>query len=49
MFPAGLIGWAKSAYTDLDPDDQSMWWIPRLIGSGFIAMSLFWIKMIAFH
>jgi hypothetical protein len=49
MFPAGVIGWAKSAYKDLDPNDESMWWISRLVGSGLIAMSLFWATMIALH
>ena len=39
-FPPGLIGGAKAAHPELDPWDESMWWIPRLVGSGFIAISL---------
>jgi hypothetical protein len=40
MFPPGIIGWAKAAHPELDPWDESMWWIPRLVGSGFIAISI---------
>ena len=40
MFPPGIIGWAKAAHSELDPWDESMWWIPRLVGSGLIAISV---------
>jgi hypothetical protein len=40
MFPPGIIGWAKAAHPEVDPWDESMWWIPRLVDSGFIAISM---------
>lgn len=40
MFPPGIIGWARAAHSELDPWDESMWWIPRLVGSGLIAISI---------
>ena len=40
MFPPGIIMWARAAHTELDPWDESNWWIPRLVGSGFIALSI---------
>ena len=40
MFPPGIITWARAAHPELDPWDESMWWIPRLVGSGLIAISL---------
>jgi hypothetical protein len=40
MFPPGIIAWAKAAHSELDPWDESMWWIPRLVGSGLIAISI---------
>jgi hypothetical protein len=40
MFPPGIIMWARAAHPELDPWDASMSWIPRLVGSGFIAISI---------
>jgi hypothetical protein len=39
MFPPGIIAWAKAAHSELDPWDESMRWIPRLVGSALIAFS----------
>lgn len=46
MFPAGPVGWAKMAHKDLYPNDESLWWISRLVGTGLVAFSLFWAVMI---
>ena len=40
LFPAGPLGWAKAAYAELNPDDVTIWWLSRLIGSVFMALSL---------
>jgi hypothetical protein len=40
LFPQGVLGWAKAAHPDIDIDDRSLWWIPRLIGSMFVAVFL---------
>jgi hypothetical protein len=40
MFPPGIIMWARATHPELDPWDESMWWIPRVVGSGFIAISI---------
>ena len=39
LYPAGMLGWAKTAYPEIDPSDQSLWWLPRLIGACFLAGS----------
>lgn len=46
-FPPGIIMWARAAHSELNPWDKSMWWIPRLVGSGLIAISIV-IAWIAF-
>lgn len=48
MFPPGIIMWARAAHPELDPWDESMWWIPRLLGSGLIAISVViaWILLL---
>lgn len=38
LYPPGILGWVQ--HRGLDPSDESFWWVPRLIGSVFIAMSL---------
>ena len=40
IFPQGILGWAKTARPEIDPEDESLWWVPRGIGIGFIVMSL---------
>ena len=39
LFPPGMLSWAKAAHPELDPSDESLWWISRLIGSFFIVFS----------
>ena len=41
LFPPGILGWAKAAHRELDPLDESLWWIPRVIGVAFIVFSVF--------
>jgi len=40
FYPAGLIGWAKTAHPSLDVEDRSLWWIPRFIGGTFLGVVL---------
>jgi hypothetical protein len=40
IFPPGIFMWVRAAQPELDPWDESMWWIPRLVGSGLIAISV---------
>lgn len=46
LFPPGIIGWAKFSHPDLDPFDQSIWWVSRLVGSGLVMMSLILVYML---
>jgi hypothetical protein len=39
LFPPGVLGWADRGRRKLDPTDPSLWWIPRLIGTLFIAFA----------
>jgi hypothetical protein len=32
FYPRGIIGWARTAHPQIDPNDPSMWWFPRLFG-----------------
>ena len=36
LYPEGVLGWVKTADSDLDVNDSSIWWIPRLIGVFFL-------------
>ncbi len=36
LYPEGVVGWAKTAHPNLDENDRSIWWIPRLIGAFFL-------------
>jgi hypothetical protein len=47
LFPEGVLGWAKTAYSPIDVDDSSMWWLPRLIGAFFLLFVL--VLAITFH
>jgi hypothetical protein len=40
MFPPGIIGWAKAFHRELDPSDETLWWVPRLLGAGFLIFGL---------
>jgi hypothetical protein len=44
IFPPGLMMWAKAA----DPWDESMWWIPKLVGIGVIAISIVFAVILFF-
>jgi hypothetical protein len=46
LFPPGIIAWAKFSHPDLDPSDQSIWWVSRLVGSGLILMALIFTYML---
>jgi hypothetical protein len=37
LYPQGILGWAKTAHPGIDINDESIWWVPRLIGTFFIA------------
>jgi hypothetical protein len=43
LFPQGILGWAKRAHPTLDPDDSSLWWVPRLIGVCFLIFELLFL------
>lgn len=43
LYPEGVLGWVKTAHPDLDVNDSSIWWVPRLIGAFF----LFFVAVLA--
>jgi hypothetical protein len=43
LYPEGVLGWARTAHSELDVNDSSIWWIPRLIG----ALFLFFVLVLA--
>lgn len=40
LYPEGILGWAKTAHPNIDVEDRSIWWVPRLIGACFVAVVL---------
>lgn len=40
IYPQGILGWAKTAHPSINVDDDSLWWVPRLIGTFFVAFAL---------
>ena len=40
LYPQGMMEVAKTAHPGIDPEDQRGWWVPRLIGAGFILFSI---------
>jgi len=36
VYPEGVLGWAKTAHSQIDVNDSSSWWVPRLIGAFFL-------------
>jgi hypothetical protein len=40
LYPQGILSWAKTAHLDMDVDDRSIWWVPRLIGSCLLVIVL---------
>ncbi len=49
LYPPGILGWAKTQHRELDPSDQSLWWVTRLIGSAFIAISIVLVIAVFFR
>jgi hypothetical protein len=40
LYPPGLLGWARTAHFEIDPTNKELWWVPRVIGAGFVAISI---------
>ena len=40
LFPDGPLKWASTAYPAIDPIDDRLWWISRLIGACIMIISL---------
>src|SRR5579871_791263 len=40
LYPQGLLGWAKTAHPEIDPEDDSVWWVPRIICGGFMLFAV---------
>lgn len=40
LYPEGVLGWAKTAHPNIDVNDSSTWWVPRLIGAFFLVFAL---------
>jgi hypothetical protein len=40
LYPQGVLGWLKATHPAVDADDSSVWWVPRLIGCGFLIMAV---------
>ena len=36
LYPEGVLGWVKTRHPDLDVNDSSIWWVPRLVGALFL-------------
>jgi hypothetical protein len=39
LYPQGMLAWARMAHPGIDPLNSSLWWVPRLIGGGFLVMA----------
>jgi hypothetical protein len=44
--PVVILRWAKRAHPELPEDDETMWWIPRLIGVVGVGVAGFFLVMI---
>jgi hypothetical protein len=40
LFPSDYVRWLQAARHDLRPLDPTLYWIPRLVGSGLMVLSL---------
>jgi hypothetical protein len=40
VYPEGVLGWVRAAHANIDVNDRSIWWIPRLIGTCFLVFVL---------
>ena len=49
LYPQGILGWVKARHPEIDPTDESLWWVPRLIGACFIGISFFALVVIVLH
>jgi len=49
MFPSGPMGWAKTFHDELDPSDESLWWVSRLVGAVLISMALLFAIFLKFR
>jgi len=47
FYPAGVLGWAKTAHPNIDVDDRSIWWVPRFLGGAFLCAAI--VLSITFH
>jgi len=47
LYPQGVLAWARTAHPNIDPQDSSLWWVPRLIGSVFLLMAV--LIAVSFH
>jgi hypothetical protein len=47
LYPEGVLGWAKTAHPQIDVNDSSIWWLPRLIGTFFLFFVL--LLSLAYH
>jgi hypothetical protein len=41
LYPEGVLGWAKTAHRNIDVEDSSIWWVPRLVGCFFLVLAIF--------
>ena len=44
--PIVVLRWAKRAHPELPEDDETLWWIPRLLGVVGLGMALFFLVII---
>ena len=40
LYPEGVLAWIKTAHPEIDENDSSIWWVPRLIGAFFLLFVL---------
>jgi hypothetical protein len=40
LYPQGVLNWARRAHPQVDPEDSSIWWVPRFIGGAFLLGTL---------
>jgi hypothetical protein len=51
LYPQGVLGWAKTPHPsiDIDVDDPSLWWFPRLIGGFFVVFAVLLLALFGFQ
>jgi len=40
LYPPGVLGWAAAGHKEIDPMDESTWWVSRAIGTIFVVMGV---------